>query len=193
MARRKINLDGLPSNNELSSNPKAALKGGVKTRASGGTANKVRDIGNSLFEEIILPSLKNSIIDFFGEGIRMVINGGQGQAPARHGSHRSYNSMYRQQDRRRGRQSPRRQASQTEAVYEDVYFDNRDDAQLVLGRMMELTAEYGWATIGDLYSTVGINANYTHERYGWSDLRGCRVIYTTEGYLIDLPDPEYLK
>jgi hypothetical protein len=195
MARRKIDLERLPSNNQMTSNRKAIIKGGVKTRPIGGVANKVRDIGNSLFEEIILPSLKSSVIDFFGEGIRMVINGRPDYRRTRRPDHQSYNNMYRQrrrpaQDRRR---SSRKRPQQSEAVYEDIYFDRRDDAELVLGRMMELIAEYSWATIGDLYSTVGITSNYTHERYGWDNLQGVRVIYTTEGYVIDLPEPEYLK
>jgi len=78
-------------------------------------------------------------------------------------------------------------------VFEDIFYDNRDDAEQVLGRLMETVAEFDVATLGDLYSMVGLTTNYTHESYGWDDLSGCTVHYSTNGYVIDLPDVIYLN
>lgn len=193
MARRKINLDRLPSNNKTSANSDRIVKGGVRTRTRGGIANKIRDIGNSLFDTIIRPAMEDNAIDFFNEGVRMLIKG-QSYDVRPTGAPKAYNAPYRNRNRRAPQQNRQRKRPQEhEHTFEDIYFDERRDAESVLGRMMERIADYEWATIGDLYSLVGVTSNFTHERWGWSDLRHCRVIYTTEGYVIDLPDPEYLK
>ena len=197
MARRNLNLNRLPSNDREPREDKdvsIVTSGGIKTRKGGGLAKDVRTIGNSLFEEIILPSIKSAIVDFFSNGISMVMFGKD--SVGRRGGQTAYSKQY-QRGRQRGRTNRRgpamRNIRQTEEVFEDIFFDERGDAELVLGRMMELTAEYGWATVGDLYSLVGLSANYTHERYGWENLGRCRIQFTTEGYVIDLPEPDYLK
>lgn len=196
MARRKFDINSLPSNDlepREGKDVSVVTTGRVKTRKGGGLANEVRTIGNSLFEEIILPAIKSAIVDFFSNGVNMVMFG-KDSMNRRGGRHTAYNRMHKKRGTS-GRQDRRssRNVTRTEEVFEDIFFDQRDDAEMVLGRMMELTAEYGWATIGDLYSLVGMSANYTHERYGWDDLRRCRIQFTTEGYVIDLPEPDYLK
>ncbi len=195
MARRKIDLDRLPSNNQTTSNRNKIVEGGVRTQARGGIANKIRDIGNSLFESIVVPAMKDNVINFFNEGIEMLIKGERTTTRPRRGRHTSYHRMgaHERRNASRRRSSPRRRPQEHEEIFEDVYFDERADAELVLGRMMERIVDYELATIGDLYTMVGITSYITHERWGWRDLRHCRVIYTTEGYIIDFPDPEHLK
>jgi hypothetical protein len=170
--------------------------GRVKTRKGGGLASEIRNIGNSLFAEIIMPAMKGAVLDFFNDGLRMAMFGRDDINRRGSGRHTAYNRMHKKRGthgRDRDRRSSNRNVRQTEEIFEDIFFDDRNDAENVLGRMMELIAEYGWATIGDLYSLVGLSANYTHERYGWDDLRRCRVQFTSEGYVIDLPEPDYLK
>ncbi len=187
MARRKFDINSLPSNNlePVEKDIPVIAAGRVKTR-KGGFAGEVRTIGNSLFEEIILPAVKSAIVDFFSNGVSMVMFG-RG-SPGASGKHKAYHKPYTRRKKNRPR-AGRQMVRQTEEVFEDIFFEHRDEAELVLGRMMELIAEYGRVTIGDLYQMCGLASNYTHERYEWNDLRGCRVQYTTEGYLIDFPEP----
>ena len=194
MARRKLDINRLPSNDlepRDDRNVEIVTTGRVKTRKGGGLANEVRGIGNSLFEEIILPAVKSAIVDFFSNGVNMVMFGRESTSRGR-GRHTSYNRMHKNRQRRQDRRSPRQNVRRTEEIFEDIFFDDRHDAEKTLGRMMELIVDYGWVTIGDLYSLVGLGSNYTHERYGWNDLHRCRVQYTTEGYIIDLPEPDYI-
>ena len=196
MTRKKVNLNKLPSNSQSTSNDKevTVITTNVKTKKGGGLAREVRNIGNSLFEEIVMPSIKSAIVDFFSHGVKMMMFG-QDQ-PSRFGSRpQSYNTQYRSQRRAqpRGRTPNRNIIQQTETVFEDVFFANREEAQLVLGRMMELVAEYGMATIGDLHSLVGLAQNITHEGWGWDNLSGVRVQFSSEGYVIDFPEPVYFN
>jgi hypothetical protein len=195
MARRTLDPDSLPSNNLDPIEEKdiaVVTTGGVKTRSSGGFAVTIRNIGNALFDTIVVPNLQSLTEDFVGEAVRMLVRGGKAVSKgATRGQRTAYHRQYSQRSRRRG--SASRNVTRTQTVYEDIYFDYREDAETVLGRMIELIAEYRWATIGDLHSLAGLASNYTHERYGWTDLRRVRVQHTTDGYLITFPDPEYIN
>ncbi len=195
MAKRNLDINSLPSNNLEPVEEKdvaVVTTGGVKTRSSGGFAGTIRNIGNSLFDTIVVPALQSLTEDFAGEAVRMLVRGGKTVSKGAPGKHTSYHSQYSKRARRRGATTGRT-VNRTQEVYEDIYFDYREDAEMVLGRMMELIAEYRWATIGDLHSLAGIDSNYTHERYGWTDLQRTRVQHTTDGYLITFPEPEYIK
>ena len=194
MARKKLDIDSLPSNNLEPVEEKdiaVVTTGGVKTR-SGGFSSTIRNIGNALFDSIVIPAFQSLTEDFVGEAVRMLVRGGTSISKgATRGKHTAYNKQYNQRSKRRG--STGRNVTRTQTVYEDIFFDYREDAEVVLGRMMELIAEYRWATIGDLHSLAGMDSKYTHERYGWTDLRRVRVQHTTDGYLITFPEPEYIK
>ena len=49
------------------------------------------------------------------------------------------------------------------------------------------------ATVRDLYEMVGIRAAHTDEKYGWVDIRDARVDRVRDGYVLDLPRPEFLR
>lgn len=194
MARRKFDINALPSNNQDPIDKDIsviATPSRVKIRRSGGLANEVRKIGNSLFETIVIPALRGIVGDFFHSGIDMVMfrNDSVGSS---HGRHTSYNKRYktRQKPWQQNR-APRQNVQQTEEVFEDIFFDERQEAEQVLGRMMEFVHEYGQATVGDLYNMCGLSPNYIHENWEWHDLHRCRVQYSTNGYVIDFPDPVY--
>jgi hypothetical protein len=194
MAKRHLDLDNLPSNNQLTPNKDISpvTTGRVRTKQAG-FSTQVRDIGNGLFESIIVPAVKDAIVAFFTNGVSQVIFGQETNTRGR-SRHRSYNRMYDNEEPvRRTRRSQGRVVHRPEPVYEDIFFENRQDAGAVLGRMMELVGEYGWASLGDLYSLVGMSSNFTNERYGWDQLSHCRVHYSPEGYYIDLPEPSYSK
>lgn len=195
MARRQINIETLPSNDRdpTSREVDVVTEGRVRTRKhKKNLASEVRNIGRGLFDEIMLPMIKNLIFDSFMSGLGQVL--GLKSQPTSSG-HTSYNSIYRgSRGRARSNVTPvKRPRYIEEPLFEDIYFEIRADANLVLGRMMELITDYGQATIGDLYALTGITANVTHERWGWVDLHKCQVIYTTEGFVIDFPDPIDLK
>lgn len=195
MARRKLDINSLPSNNlEPTDNDIVpVIQGRVKTRGGGGLATTVRDISNTLFEQSVLPSLKSTFLDFANQALEsLLFRGGSVSGPP--GRHRAYHSQYRKKQRPNtyNRRKVKR-VEEVSEVFEDIFFDDRNDAELVLGRMMERIAEYGQATIGDLYSLCGLSPNYTDENYGWTDLRRCRVQWSTEGYVIDFPEPYYFK
>ena len=71
--------------------------------------------------------------------------------------------------------------------YDDVVLDNRGEAEDVLSRMDELIEAYGLVSVADLYDLVGINGNYTDNKYGWTDIRNASAIRVRDGYKLKLP------
>jgi hypothetical protein len=101
--------------------------------------------------------------------------------------------MYGEGSRQQLRRPRPRRDERYDVVEEDIFFTSRSDAEMVLGKMIELIAEYNVATVGDLNNLVGLGASPAAESWGWYDLSRTRIAYTTEGYLIQFPDAEYLR
>ena len=130
--------------------------------------------------------MKNVIADvvsvvLFGEAGRI---GGRKNA----GSKVSYQRYYddpRRDDRRNYNQRPRPVAG---FEFDDIIFDNRGDADLVLDQLESAIANYGMASVLDLYDLAGLTCqNYMADKYGWTDIQSARVARTRDGYILQLP------
>ena len=57
--------------------------------------------------------------------------------------------------------------------------------------MNELIDTYGMVSVADFYDLVGLQCNYTDNKYGWTDIRNASVVRVRDndgnGYLIKLP------
>lgn len=72
--------------------------------------------------------------------------------------------------------------------YDDIVFETRGDADLVLDQLESAIAKYDVASVADLYDLAGVTCrNYTANRYGWSDIQAAKVVRTSDGYVIRLP------
>ena len=209
--RSRLNETNVPSNNIVASNetgvtpiqPSGKISRGKRKGTRGSAmANTLRNIGNSLFDEIMVPAIRSTTSDFVTTFVNSLIFGDGREDRGRPGgrsSHTSYNRKYRessygrQASRRSNRdRRPIRRAAETYDQFEDIFFQDRQDAQLVLDRMKDLIDDYEVATVLDLYTMVGSYSDVTHQSWGWVNLRGVRVIPSTEGHLIDFPEPSYL-
>ena len=211
--RSRLTDANVPSNNLTTSNetgvtpitPRGKISRG-KPRGGRGSvmANTLRNIGNSLFDEIMVPAIRSTTSDFVTTFVNSLIFGDNREDRGRSGGrsgHRSYNRQYRessygrQANRRRStsrRDRAPRRVTETYEQFEDVFFQDRQDAQLVLDRMKDLIDDFDVATVLDLYTMVGSYSDVTHQRWGWTNLDRVRVVPSTEGHLIDFPEPRYL-
>lgn len=196
----KQDLNNLPSNNMEAPNrrpQKANLRGSVRQGNKGGLASEVRDIFNSQFSSTVMPSIMRLIYDFFEGGLRMLILGksGGGNKPRFGGNNTSYNSQYRSSGptyHRGGRSGSQNyhQAQQVKsAPYKTIFFGHHEDAEDVLNIMKDTIHEFGWVSVGHLYSICGITNNHTHHSWGWTDVSRVGISRDQPGYFIDLPNP----
>ena len=96
----------------------------------------------------------------------------------------SYRKYY---DDREHRDSGSGNRTRSGYEYDDIIIENRGEAEDVLSRMDELIDQYGLVSVADLYDLVGINGNYTDNKYGWFNIRTASVVRVRDGYMIKLP------
>lgn len=77
---------------------------------------------------------------------------------------------------------------------EEIVFESRGDAEIVLDTLRNLIEEYEWATVQDLYSAAGktpARNNWTTVNWGWDTLAKAYVEgIIGGGYIINLPHPK---
>ena len=78
-------------------------------------------------------------------------------------------------------------SAKTRFDYNDIIFETRGDAELVLSELDELMDTYEMVSIQDLYSAAGLDCPYTYNNYGWTNIRSAAVIRVNDGYMIKLP------
>ena len=191
MAKRKFNIDDLPGNSRVGP-PSVELEAPFTTRPVGGMANKIRDLFNSLWDSVVVPTFRRGVLDFGHEALERMIQPGGSYKSGRGRAPIPYDQPYRGSARSVIRSSPIK-SEEIHDVFQQVYFGTRRDAETVLGRMMERIIEFNQATIADFYHQLGLPADYAHNHWGWRDLHGVAVQYTTSGFLIDFPEPRALR
>lgn len=77
----------------------------------------------------------------------------------------------------------------------EIVIASRREAEDVLERMFDVLGRYDSVAVADLYDLVGIEPNHVDYKWGWTELRGAKVIGLKggrDGYLVDLPEPQQL-
>jgi hypothetical protein len=151
-------------------------------------AEDVTNVKDYILGEVLLPAVKKAVSDIVTNGIDMLLYGETRSHKKEKGSKVSYSKYYDRDrydrsDRDRDRGSRR---VRTGYDYEDVILETRGEAEDVLGRMEDLLDTYGVVSVADLYDLVGIQGDYTDNKYGWSNLRNADIQRLREGYLLKL-------
>lgn len=75
----------------------------------------------------------------------------------------------------------------------DIVFDTRRDAETVLDAMVDIKNTYDVVTVADLYELSDLSSNYNDNRYGWTDISGCKTVRVRDGYILKLPRAQFLN
>lgn len=152
----------------------------------------VGDVKSYLIYDVMVPAIKETIADlvnsaicmlFFGEASRRSVRrqGGNGT-----GSKVNYGGYFN--GGQKTERLPRNDRSRTIHDFEDVRFESRGEANLVLDSMLEILSDYKQVTVADFYDLAGVTTEFTDNKYGWTDLRGARVTGSpNRGYFVELP------
>ena len=165
----------------ISGSAKSKKKSGLQKITNVFVPEDVDDVKSYIFEDIVVPAVKDIILD----AVRAFLGvNGNSRGKSSSASKISYRKYYDDRERR-DRESSNR--TRTGYEYDDIILDNRGEAEDVLFRMDELIDTYGVVSVADFYDLVGITGNYTDNKYGWSDIRNASVVRVREGYMIKLP------
>lgn len=151
----------------------------------------VGDVKQYLIYDVLIPAIKENIADAINGAIGMLFFGEATRRPRRSnsspiGSKFNYNAVSTPGTRER---MPNYSRSRIAHNFDDIIFETRNEAELVLDGMVEiLNSEYKQVTVADFYDLAGRTTTFTDNKYGWTDLRGARVVGSaSRGYYIDLP------
>lgn len=152
---------------------------------------EVRGVARYIGSEVILPAIRNLVVDSATKGIDRLVYGDY--RPRRPGSPTPYNPrvQYNTYSDPRSRGSlpdqpplPSRRSRQDAT---EMVFPTRDEAVLVLERMFDVIDKYGQASVADLYDLVGLPASHVDNKWGWTALANIEVRQIREGWLLELP------
>lgn len=168
----------------VSGGTKTRKKSEVKKFANIFIPEDTENVKSYILMDVIVPGIKNAIADvvsimLFGEVGRLGGRGGKG-------SRISYQKYY--DDRRDDRRDYGRPRAAASFEYDDIVFETRGDADMVLSQLDAAIDQYGIASVADLYDLAGITCHsYTANKYGWTDIRTAKVIRIRDGYILQLP------
>lgn len=163
-----------------------------------------RTVGEHVLFEIIIPSIKDIIVDagkdaleraFFGSSV------GHRSSPRSRGTSFSYGNNKTQyakryqsfentDDRRGSNREERRQPnrSRVRGSFDEVLLETRGDAEEALDALRSAIDQFGQVSVADLYDLVDISTDYMDRAWGWKDLDDAAVKrMRSDLYILDLP------
>lgn len=146
-------------------------------------------VGDYLVFDIIIPWIKDGIVDVVTNGVNMLIYGDSRGGRNKKTDYTSKSKVsYRDGDRTN--YSKKARASQD---FSDIVLGSRTDALNVLSSLRSRIEEYDACTVADFYDLVDITSNFTDNNYGWTDLQSAYISQVRGGYILVLPKPEFLE
>lgn len=150
-----------------------------------------KSVSNYIIHDVIIPAAKGMISDMVGGGIEMLLFGerrGGRTTRDRGRSYVNYNSVSYRNDRDSKRDKVISRSARARHDFDEIELETRGEAEEVLSHLVDLTIDYGMASVADLYELVGVESSFTDNKYGWTDLAGAYVgRVRTGGYILNLP------
>ena len=156
------------------------------------------NLGDYILYDVLVPAFRDTISDMgfgvieklFGNGRSR--SGGYGSPIVRDRgrSYISYGGVSNNNRRGNGRDSRGEfdRGSRARHEFDRIIFTNKGEAEDVLAHLVDMTLEYGEATVRAFYELSNIESDYTDDNYGWTNLRDAYVSdRTRDGYIIVFP------
>lgn len=150
----------------------------------------MENIQDYILYEVAAPSIKKAIFDAIVGALQMILgvnSAGKSTSTGTTG-HTSYRSFYAS-DRSRGTVSTASTKPKSRYELREIILETRGEAEAVLEMLNEALDTYQTVSVADLYSAVGITADWVDNKVGWTDLRTARIRKTIDGYVLDMPRP----
>lgn len=161
------------------------------TEAFIGDESDKTSVTDYILYDVLIPAAKNTLSDIVTGGIEMLLFGerrGRSTSTRNRGTSYVNYSNYSRRENERSRPVSHNSRSSVRRLYnDDIIVNSRGEAEEVIDRLLDIIDEYGEASVADLYALVGIDSDYTDNKYGWTNLSMASVSRTRDGYSINLP------
>lgn len=155
-------------------------------------------VGSYIFFDVLVPAIVDTFRDIINSSLDMFLYGdtrGRGTGISvstnRNKSYVSYRDCY-DTGRRKEAPAPERRSAYKE-TNDDVIFESRAEAEETIDAMINLIDTYDMVSVREFREMVGLNFEFTDEKYGWTNLSNVSVSRTRDGYVINLPRPILLE
>ncbi len=155
------------------------------------------NLGDYILYDVLVPAFRDTISDMGFGVIEKLFGNGRSRYGGYYNNHIvrdrgrsyvSYNSV--SSSNRRNSRDERREVdrgSRARHEFDRIIFPNKGEAEDVLAHLVDMTIEYGEATVRSFYELSNIESDYTDDNYGWTNLRDAYVDRTRDGYIIVFP------
>lgn len=170
----------------IAGSARSKKKGEMQKFADVFISEDVGTVKSYIFMEVLVPAIKKAISDIVTNGIDMILYGETGRTRKNSSASKvSYGKYYGEAERKR---EYRQSGSRRGYDYDDIIFETRGDAESVLDAMNEIISQYEVVSVGDLYDLADVSTdNYAVNKYGWTDIGGCKPVRVRDGYILKLP------
>lgn len=151
-------------------------------------SDDAKNVGGYLNQNVVIPSLKRMITDFFKTGIDFIFYGTKGSSSGGPGRISYWSGINGSKQNNTFVNAPQARPDKPTAYsLSDIIFNERSYAENVLIRMKEQIEMYKMCSIADLYDLMGEKSNYTDAKWGWKNLDMADVVRNGNGYSIQFP------
>jgi len=151
-------------------------------------------VGRYLIGDVLIPAVKNMLVDAGKQGIDRVIWGDRAVQRQRYGPgprityqtpiSRPYTGSPNQRNAPPIQIGPR---VSSRSSRDDIILSSREEAQNVLERLGDVIDTFEFATVADLKDLLGLEATHVDNKWGWVYVGDAAVRQVREGFLLDLP------
>jgi hypothetical protein len=156
----------------------------------------MQDVQDYIFLDIIVPGIKNAVLDTLE---RIFFSSSSGRDRDRRDSsygRTSYSSYYKSERNGRRRDRDRRDNDEDRrdkgVDYRNIVVTHREDAEEIVRQMRDYIRDYDSVSVARLLDLIDEPGRYTDNNYGWTDERDINIKRLRNGYLIDVPEAEYI-
>lgn len=136
-----------------------------------------------IFNDVLIPSIKKGIIEtvnmiFYNTPI---VNRGGSQTRTQYGG-------FINSGAKPTTTNPTRKPNSNGFSYDNITFEERGQAEMVLNAMIGAIQQYDAVSVLDLYDLSGITTdNFNADKYGWTNLSTADIVRGPNGYNLKLP------
>lgn len=150
----------------------------------------IQDIKSYIWKQLIIPGIQASILStiemlFYGQASRRSFGGSV--------NNRQTNYSYISSNGSSIRPSYITQHDRATHNFRNIIFESAQDAEDVIGTLLDLIDRTGLATVADYYDAAGIQAEWADENWGWKSFKRLESRRVRDGYIIDMEPPIQLK
>lgn len=152
-----------------------------------------RSVGSYLAQDVLVPALKDLLMDLIQGGAERTLYGDSRIAPSRSrnggrsNNPERYSNILTSRGPERRREGPELRRVRND--FSNYIFRTAREAEVIADKLQDHLGQYEAVTVANFYEAMDITPDFTDNGFGWTDLRGIRVRKVRQGYILELPAP----